>query len=136
MVNAEQLQCRELAFFKSQMYALQDTYRANLKSGRKFSMRQLLTSHLKNSSVHIQTPNFTRLMQIVVLAPLGSVPNERCHWYMDLILGDIRQSLQEEHRDVCAKLFTTRFTESTFPYERAVRAYTDKCSRRGEGMMM
>jgi hypothetical protein len=50
---------------------------------------------------------------------------------MDLILGDIRQSLHEEHRDMCARLFTTRFTEATFPYDRVIREDDEKCVRRG-----
>jgi hypothetical protein len=37
------------------------------------------SSAIARSLVHIQTHNFARLMQIVVLAPLGIVPNERCH---------------------------------------------------------
>ena len=54
-------------------------------------------SHLDNSHVTAQMPQVMKLVKIMLLAPSGSVENERSFSDMIILKDDKRNSLGEQH---------------------------------------
>jgi hypothetical protein len=110
-----------------------------VKVGRTYSqkdgatMNNVIVSLLKHGGVRSLVPNFALLMHVVLICPVGSVPNERAHWYMDLLRGDLRHSLKEEHLNTCALLYTCGISYSEFPYHKALVKFEAMRKRRGGG---
>jgi len=63
--------------------------------------------------------------------PVGSVTNERAHWHMDYLRGDLRTTMTESHLNACAVVYSSPYTEQSFPYAAALAKYKAAKQRRG-----
>lgn len=64
-----------------------------------------------------------------------SVECERAFHKMNLINTELRNSLGDEHLEVCMRLGSSRFTYQNYPRERAMQLWRDGKERRGVEML-
>ena len=75
---------------------------------------------LQNGVVNPRMPEVAKLAEIMLLAPTGSMENERSFSDMNFIKNDRRNSLGEKHLNACMKGWRCRFTLENIPYEVAL----------------
>jgi len=85
---------------------------------------------LQNGAVKHRMPEVAKLAEIMLLAPTGSVENERSFSDMNFIKDDRRNSLGEKHLNACMKGWRCRFTLENFPYEVALAIWMASASRK------
>ncbi len=52
--------------------------------------------------------------------PTGSVANERTHFALQHVQGQLRQRMAEAHMDAVMRILCTNVTHDEFPYEAAL----------------
>ena len=80
-------------------------------------------SHLQNDAITARMPEIVKLVRIMLLAPTGSVENERSFSDMNFLKDDKRNSLGEDHLNDSMHGWRCRFGVNDFPYEAALGAW-------------
>jgi hypothetical protein len=103
------------------------------------SAMTMLWQHVGGSLVlNSQIPAFMQLATIAMVLVTGGVENERDNSNLALIKSDRRNSLKEDHLNVCMRLYGSRehYTLEGFPYVSAFKAWKAQCMRRGTSMTL
>ena len=80
-------------------------------------------SNLQTDAIIARMLEIVKLVMIMLLALTGSKENERSFSDMNFLKDDKRNSLEEDHLNVCMRGWRCRFSVADFPYDAALGAW-------------